>query len=89
MTLGSLVRWRNWWYLPTMETLSVFDAETGQCVSKWYVYSPYNAEHKRWYFYCNVDTLPKDDSDAFQPILSEWKKYVDKKLTTAYGSGAY
>ncbi len=78
MKMSQLNRWHDWWYLPTMSSLYVFDATTGIRVSMWYVSGPY--EWKRWYFGCHDNKLPDDKRLEFESVVKQWKTHVDKKL---------
>ncbi len=83
MKFANLNRWGDYWYLPRMNGLYVFDAVTGDKVSDWYVHDSAR-EWKTWSFHCCVNTLPPDRAAEFGYVVRDWEQYVDARLTECF-----
>lgn len=74
MKFDNLNKWGDYWYLPTMRELSIFD-NSGTRVAGWYV--QIGREYRDWTFHCLVNTLPV-------PLvfnkLTDWKDAVVDRL---------
>jgi hypothetical protein len=88
MRFGNLTKWQNWWYLPRMDALSVFDFVTGERVAEWYVnYTITNSFDNRpqnWTFQCLVNTLPPDAARDFGEVVKGWEDYINARLKECY-----
>jgi len=74
MQLNQLYRHKFWFYVGTMDSLQVFNANNGMRVAIWRV-----DYHKLgWKVVCQLDALPNDS--GFDKYLEEWKTYVNDKL---------
>lgn len=82
MIFDSLSRFETWWYLPLIDSLLVFDARTGDKTSEWYnnIMDAYHDDRIRLQFQCLINTLPPEKREAFEPVVAEWKKYVETRF---------
>ncbi len=83
MKFGYLNRFGDYWYMPRMDGLSVFNATTGDRVAEWYVHNS-RQEWKTWSFHCLVNTLPPDVASRFGHVVRDWEKYVDDRLVECF-----
>jgi len=82
MKFTTLNPWYDYWYLPTMTGLDVFDRTTGSRVASWYVdVAGRNYKPDHWNFHCLVNTLSARLRIEFASVVKQWEEYVSARLT--------
>jgi hypothetical protein len=81
MTLNKLIRFHDWVYLASMDSLQVFE-DSGARVAVWDI--AYGSEYG-WEFICRVNTLP---DLRFNEIVENWEAYVNEKQHAFTRGGA-
>ena len=72
MTLNKLIRFHDWVYLASMDSLQVFE-DSGDRVAVWEV--QYRSKFC-WKFVHQMNTLP---DVRFTEIVEDWESYVNEK----------
>ena len=76
--LDILNSWADYWFLPTMDRITVFKKSNGDRVSEWYV-DP--GDFNRLGFLCLINTLPYEQGyEFYEKFVVKWKEYVTAKL---------
>ena len=86
MTFNCLTKFADYWYLPRMDGLFVFKAETGERVVEWFVHDSTH-EWNTWSFHEVLNLLPTPVRAEFRSLIREWQQTVDARLRQVFSEG--